>query len=89
VFFAVLAKAMGGAVVAAMGVAGGASLGAAVASLLVPGLGPVIVGGLLGAAILGIGGTITRQAAGEALDVQLAVTLAAMSQVIAVVSKPP
>ena len=51
--------------------AGGATLGAAVASLLIPGVGPVIAGGLLGAAILGAGGTVTGMAAGEALEKEL------------------
>lgn len=45
---------------------------AAVASLFIPGVGPVIVGGLLGAAILGTGGTMTGMAAAEALDEELA-----------------
>src|SRR6266498_5989341 len=64
-------KALGGAVGGAMGVAGGASLGAAAASLIVPGVGPVIAGGLLGAAILGAGGTVTGMAAGEAFEKEL------------------
>src|SRR6266540_6877630 len=63
-----MGQALGGTVGGAMGVAGGASLGAVAASLLVPGVGPVIAGGLLGAAILGAGGTVTGMAAGEALD---------------------
>jgi hypothetical protein len=61
-------KAMGGVVGGAMGVAGGASLGMATASLIIPGVGPVIAGGILGAAILGVGGTATGMAVGEALD---------------------
>jgi hypothetical protein len=68
-------KAMGGAVGAAMGVASGASLGAAAASLIVPGVGPVIAGGLLGAAILGLGGTVAGMTAGEAIDERLAAGL--------------
>jgi hypothetical protein len=51
-----------------MGVAGGASLGMATASLIIPGVGPDIAGGILGAAILGVGGTATGMAVGEALD---------------------
>jgi hypothetical protein len=66
-----MGSAMGGAVGGAIGVAGGASLGAAAASLLVPGVGPVIAGGLLGAAILGAGGTVTGIAVGEALEKEL------------------
>jgi hypothetical protein len=54
-----------------MGVAGGASLGAAAASLLVPGVGPVLAGGILGAAVLGLGGTVTGMAVGEALEEEL------------------
>jgi hypothetical protein len=55
-----------------MGVAGGASLGVAVASLLVPGVGPVIAGGIIGAALLGVGGAATGAAAGAALEKGLA-----------------
>jgi hypothetical protein len=66
-----MGEAMGGTVGAAMGVAGGGALGAAAASLLVPGVGPVIAGGLLGAAILGAGGTVTGMAVGEALEKEL------------------
>jgi hypothetical protein len=61
-------EAMGGAVGGAMGVAGGASLGAATASLLIPGVGPVVAAGILGAAILGLWGTVTGMTIGEALD---------------------
>lgn len=61
-------KALGGVVGGAMGVAGGASLGMATASLIIPGVGPVIAAGILGAAILGVGGTATGMAVGEALD---------------------
>src|SRR6266566_1767693 len=66
-----MGQALGGTVGGAIGVAGGAGLGAAAASLLVPGVGPVIAGGLLGAAILGGGGTVTGMAAGEALEKEL------------------
>jgi len=66
-----MGQAMGGTVGGAMGVAGGATLGAAAASLLVPGVGPVIAGGLLGAAILGAGGTVAGMATGEALEKEL------------------
>jgi len=66
-----MGQAMGGTVGGAVGVAGGATLGAAAASLLVPGVGPVIAGGLLGAAILGAGGTVTGMAVGEALEKEL------------------
>ena len=61
-------EALGGVVGGAMGLAGGASLGMATASLIIPGVGPVIAGGILGAAILGFGGTATGRAVGEALD---------------------
>lgn len=66
-----MGKAMGGTVGGAMGVAGGATLGAAAASLLVPGVGPVIAGGIIGAAVLGLGGTVTGMAVGEALEEEL------------------
>jgi hypothetical protein len=61
-------QALGGVVGGAMGIAGGASLGMAAASLIIPGVGPVIAGGILGAAILGVGGTATGMAVGESLD---------------------
>jgi hypothetical protein len=61
-------KALGGVVGGALGVAGGASLGMATASFIIPGVGPVIASGILGAAILGVGGTATGMAVGEALD---------------------
>lgn len=67
-----MGKAMGGTVGGAMGIAGGATLGVAAASLLVPGVGPVIAGGILGAAVLGLGGTVAGMAAGEALEKGLA-----------------
>jgi hypothetical protein len=67
-----MGKAMGGAVGGALGVAGGGTLGAAVASLLVPGVGPVIAAGLVGAALLGVGGAATGAAAGAALESGLA-----------------
>jgi hypothetical protein len=67
-----MGKAMGGAVGGALGTASGAGLGAGVASLLVPGVGPVLAAGLVGAAILGIGGATTGMAAGAALERGLA-----------------
>ncbi len=66
-----IGKALGATVGGAMGVAGGATMGAAIASLLVPGVGPVIAGGLIGAAILGVGGTAAGMAAGERLEENL------------------
>ena len=60
--------AMGGAVGGALGAAGGMTIGAATASLLVPGVGPVIAAGVLGAALLGIGGAAAGAAAGDALE---------------------
>jgi hypothetical protein len=66
-----MGAAMGATVGGALGVAGGVTLGAAAASLLVPGVGPVIAGGILGAAILGAGGTVTGIAAGHALEKEL------------------
>jgi hypothetical protein len=67
-----MGKAMGGAVGGALGTASGLGLGAGVASLLVPGVGPVLAAGLIGAAILGIGGASTGMAAGAALERTLA-----------------
>lgn len=67
-----MGTAMGATVGGAMGIAGGASLGAAAASLLIPGVGPVIAGGIIGAALLGIGGAATGAAAGAALEEGLA-----------------
>jgi hypothetical protein len=63
--------AMGGVVGGAIGAAGGLSLGAAAATFLVPGVGPVITLGILGAALLGIGGAAGGAALGEALDQSL------------------
>jgi len=67
-----MGKAMGGAVGGALGTAGGAGLGAGLASLLVPGVGPVLAAGLIGAAVLGVGGATTGMAAGAALERNLA-----------------
>ena len=63
--------AIGGVVGGALGAAGGMSLGAAAATLFVPGVGPVIAVGLLGAALLGMGGAVGGAALGEALDASL------------------
>jgi hypothetical protein len=63
-----IGKALGATVGGAIGAAGGATMGVALASLLVPGVGPVLAFGLIGAAILGIGGAATGLAAGEALE---------------------
>ncbi|MGH9882702.1 MAG: hypothetical protein ACRD6N_14800, partial [Pyrinomonadaceae bacterium] len=51
-----IGKALGGTVGGAIGAASGATLGAAAASLMVPGVGPVLAAGILGAAVLGLGG---------------------------------
>jgi hypothetical protein len=66
-----IGKALGATVGGAIGVAGGASMGAALASLFIPGVGPVIAAGLIGAAILGAGGTAAGLAAGERLEENL------------------
>ena len=63
-----IGAALGGTVGGALGVASGATLGAAAASLMVPGVGPVLALGILGAGVLGLGGTVTGIAVGEALD---------------------
>jgi hypothetical protein len=51
-----MGKALGAVVGGAVGAAGGLPIGAAVISVLVPGIGPVIAVGLIGAALLGMGG---------------------------------
>ncbi|HEV2916005.1 MAG TPA: hypothetical protein VGX92_22185 [Pyrinomonadaceae bacterium] len=63
-----MGKAIGGWAGGALGVAGGMHIGAAAASLFVPGVGPVIAAGLIGAALLGIGGASVGLAAGGALE---------------------
>ena len=72
-----MGAALGGVVGGALGAAGGLSLGAAAATFFVPGVGPIIAVGLLGSAVLGVGG-----AAGGAGDTGvpdgLAVAFAAM-----------
>jgi hypothetical protein len=60
--------ALGGTVGAALGAAGGMHIGAALASLLVPGVGPVLAAGVIGAALLGVGGAAAGAAAGDALE---------------------
>jgi hypothetical protein len=60
--------ALGGTVGAALGAAGGMNIGAALASLLIPGVGPVLAAGVLGAALLGVGGAAAGAAAGSALE---------------------
>lgn len=70
-----IGQALGATVGGAMGVAGGFSLGAAAASLVIPGVGPIIAAGILGAAILGLGGAATGSAVGEALEEGLEVGL--------------
>jgi hypothetical protein len=60
--------ALGGTVGAAMGAAGGMHIGAALASLLVPGVGPVLAAGVIGAALLGLGGAAAGAAAGNAME---------------------
>jgi hypothetical protein len=67
-----MGTAVGGAVGGALGVAGGLHLGAAAASLLVPGVGPVLAAGLVGAALLGVGGAATGAFAGGALEDSMA-----------------
>jgi hypothetical protein len=63
-----MGKAVGGAVGGALGVAGGLEAGMAAATALVPGVGPVFALGLLGAALLGLGGAAAGAAAGSALE---------------------
>jgi hypothetical protein len=63
-----MGTAVGGAVGGALGVAGGLEAGMAVATALIPGVGSVFALGLLGAALLGIGGATAGAAAGNALE---------------------
>jgi hypothetical protein len=51
-----MGKAIGAVVGGAVGAASGVPIGAALVSLMVPGIGPVIASGILGAALLGVGG---------------------------------
>jgi hypothetical protein len=70
-----MGKALGGAVGGALGVAGGMHIGAAAASLFVPGVGPVLAAGILGAALLGLGGATAGAVAGDAVEDNLAAGL--------------
>jgi hypothetical protein len=67
-----MGSALGGTVGGALGVAGGMHLGAAVASLFVPGVGPIFAAGVLGAALLGIGGAAAGAKTGEAMEDNIA-----------------
>lgn len=60
--------AVGGAVGGALGVAGGMHAGLAAATALIPGVGPIFAVGLIGAALLGIGGAAAGAAAGHTID---------------------
>lgn len=60
--------AVGGAVGGALGVAGGMPAGMVAATALVPGVGPVFAIGLIGAALLGLGGAAAGAAAGAAVE---------------------
>jgi hypothetical protein len=66
-----MGTAVGGAVGGALGVAGGLEAGMAAATALVPGVGPVFALGLLGAALLGLGGAAAGAAAGSGLEQSL------------------
>ncbi len=67
-----MGKAIGGAVGGAIGIAGGMHIGAAAASLFVPGVGPVLAAGILGAALLGLGGATAGAVAGGEIEDNLA-----------------
>ena len=62
-----MGTAVGGAVGGALGVAGGLEVGMVAATALIPGVGPVFALGLLGAALLGLGGATVGAAAGTAV----------------------
>jgi hypothetical protein len=63
-----MGAAMGAAVGGAMGAASGATLGLVAATLAVPGVGPVLAFGVLGAALLGIGGAAAGAAVGDTIE---------------------
>jgi hypothetical protein len=63
-----MGAAVGTVVGGALGTAGGLSAGAALASMLVPGVGPILVGGLMGASVLGLGGAAAGAKVGEEID---------------------
>lgn len=67
-----MGKALGGWAGGALGVAGGMHIGAAAASLFVPGVGPVIAAGIIGAALLGVGGAAAGAVAGDAVEDSMA-----------------
>jgi hypothetical protein len=66
-----MGPAVGGAVGGALGVAGGLEAGMVAATALLPGVGPVFALGLLGAALLGLGGAAAGAAAGGAVEENL------------------
>ena len=70
-----MGRAIGGTVGGALGVATGLEAGAAAASILIPGVGPVLAFGLIGAALLGIGGAAAGALAGGALEDSVAAGL--------------
>ena len=63
-----MGRAIGGTIGGALGVATGLEAGAAAASILIPGVGPVLAFGLIGAALLGVGGAAAGALAGGALE---------------------
>src|SRR5213080_412428 len=63
-----MGRAIGGTIGGALGVATGLEAGAAAASILIPGVGPVLAFGLIGAALLGVGGAAAGALAGDALE---------------------
>lgn len=66
-----MGKAVGATVGGALGVAGGLHLGSVIASFI-PGIGPVLAAGMIGAALLGIGGAAAGGAVGETLEENIA-----------------
>lgn len=66
-----IGKALGGVVGISVGGAVGAELGAAAASLFFPGVGPVLATGIMGAALLGLGGAVGGAKLGRKLDESL------------------
>lgn len=67
-----MGSAVGGTVGGALGVAGGLHAGMVAATTLIPGVGPVLALGLIGAALLGVGGAAAGALAGNAIEGNIA-----------------
>lgn len=67
-----MGKALGATVGGALGAAGGLGVGSVIASALIPGVGPVLAVGMIGAALLGVGGAAAGSKVGESLEDNIA-----------------